>query len=122
MLPSAVALMRERNDQNSKDDPEGLCLPMGTPWKDPYPRKIVQTPRLFLILYEGNVHSYRHVFLDGRHHDPNVSETWWADSVGRWDGDTLVVDTVALNDKAWLELIGHPRTEKAHIIERFTRP
>ena len=73
MLPSAVALMRQRNADNSKDDPEGLCLPMGTPRKDPYPWKIVQTPQLLLILYEGNVHSYRQVFLDGRAHDPNVN-------------------------------------------------
>jgi len=122
LLPSAADLMRQRQALNSKDDPEGLCLPMGTPRKDPYPWKIVQTPQLFLILYEGNVHSFRQVFLDGRPHDPNVEETWWGDSIGKWDGDTLVVDTVGLNDKAWLDLIGHPRTEKAHIIERFTRP
>jgi len=122
LLPSAAALVRQRNAENSKDDPEGLCLPMGTPRKDPYPWKIVQTPQLFLILYEGNVHSYRQVFLDGRPHDPNVTETWWGDSIGKWDGDALVVDTVGLNDKAWLDLIGHPRTGKAHIIERFTRP
>jgi len=122
MLPSAAALMRQRDADNSKDDPEGLCLPMGTPRKDPYPWKIIQTPRLFLILYEGNVHSYRQVFLDGRPHDPNVTETWWGDSTGHWDGNALVVDTVGLNDKAWLDLVGHPRTSKAHIVERFTRP
>jgi hypothetical protein len=122
MLPSAIELFKQRNAEHSKDDPEGLCLPMGTPRKDPYPWKIVQTDSLFLILYEGNVHSYRQVFLDGRRHDPEVIETWWGDSIGRWDGDTLVVDTVGLNDKAWLDLVGHPRTQKAHIIERFTRP
>jgi hypothetical protein len=122
LLPSAAALMKQRNGTNSKDDPEGLCLPMGTPRKDPYPWKLVQTPQLLLILYEGNVHSYRQVFLDGRPHDPNVEETWWGDSIGKWDGDTLVVDTVGLNDKAWLDLIGHPRSSKAHIVERFTRP
>src|ERR1700684_3738818 len=122
LLPSAIETMRQRNAQNSKDDPEGLCLPMGTPRKDPYPWKIVQTPQLFLILYEGNVHSFRQVFIDGRAHDPMVEETWRGDSIGRWDGDALVVDTVVLNDKAWLDLVGHPRTNKAHIIERFTRP
>jgi hypothetical protein len=95
---------------------------MGTPRRDPYPWKIVQTPKLFLILFEGNVHSYRQVFLDGRPHDPDVVETWWGDSIGTWDGDTLVIDTVGMNDKAWLDLLGHPRTEKAHIIERYTRP
>jgi hypothetical protein len=115
-------LFKKRNDEQSKDDPEGLCLPMGTPRKDPYPWKIVQTDNLFLILYEGNVHSYRQVFLDGRPHDPDVVETWWGDSTGHWDGDALVVDTVGFNDKAWLDLIGHPRTHQAHIIERFTRP
>ncbi len=122
MLPSAKEVFKKRNDEESKDDPEGLCLPMGTPRKDPYPWKIVQTPGLFLILYEGNVHSYRQVFLDGRKHDPDVIDTWWGDSIGTWDGDTLVVDTVGMNDKAWLDLVGHPRTAKAHIIERFTRP
>ena len=122
LLPAASELMRQRNATNSKDDPEGLCLPMGTPRKDPYPWKLVQTPELFLILYEGNVHGFRQVFLDGRPHDPTVTGTWWGDSIGKWDGDTLLVDTVGLNDKAWLDLIGHPRTEKAHIVERFTRP
>jgi hypothetical protein len=122
LLPSAVELMRQRNAQNSKDDPEGLCLPMGTPRRDPYPWKIVQTPKLFLILFEGNVHSYRQVFLDGRPHDPDVVETWWGDSIGHWEGDTLVIDTVGMNDKAWLDLLGHPRTSQAHIIERYTRP
>ena len=122
LLPAAAELMRQRNAQNSKDDPEGLCLPMGTPRKDPYPWKFVQTPTLPLILYEGNVHGYRQIFLDGRPHNPGVIETWWGDSIGHWDGDALVVDTVGLNGKAWLDLIGHPRTEKAHITERFTRP
>ena len=122
LLPAASELMCQRNAQDSKDDPEGLCLPMGTPRKDPYPWKFVQTPNLLLILYEGNVHSYRQIFLDGRPHDPDVIDTWWGDSIGHWDGDALVVDTVGLNDKAWLDLIGHPRTAKAHIIERFTRP
>jgi hypothetical protein len=82
----------------------------------------VQTPTLLLILYEGNVHSYRQVFLDGRLHDPGVIDTWWGDSIGHWDGDALVVDTIGLNDKAWLDLLGHPRNAKAHITERFTRP
>ncbi len=122
MLPSAVELMKQRAESNSKDDPEGLCLPMGTPRKDPYPWKFVQTPTLLLILYEGNVHSYRQIFLDGRAHDPSVTGTWWGESIGHWDGDALVVDTVGMNDKAWLDLIGHPRTDKARIIERLTRP
>ena len=121
MLPWAEKLYKERFGNESKDDPEGFCLPMGTPRVNPYPWKIVQTGKLMVILYEGNVHSYRQIFLD-RPHDQNVEDSWWGDSVGHWEGDTLVVDTVGLNDKAWLDADGHPRTTKAHIIERFTRP
>lgn len=120
--PEALAEYKRRAANNQKDDPQGQCLPMGTPRKDPYPWKIVQTEKLLVILYEGNVHSYRQVFLDGRGHDPNVEQTWWGDSIGRWDGDTLVIDTVGFNDKAWLDGIGHLRTDKAHIIERLSRP
>jgi hypothetical protein len=122
MLPWAAKLFKERFENESKDDPEGFCLPMGTPRVNPYPWKIVQTDNLFVILYEGNVHSFRQVFLDGRPHDKNVTETWWGDSIGHWDGDTLVVDTVGMNDRAWLDADGHPRTKQAHIIERFSRP
>lgn len=122
MLPWAAKVFERRFGDESKDDPEGFCLPMGTPRVNPYPWRIVQTDKLLVILYEGNVHSYRQVFLDGRAHDKNVTATWWGDSIGRWDGDTLVVDTVGFNDRAWLDADGHPRTKQAHIIERFTRP
>jgi hypothetical protein len=129
MLPWAKQAFDKRFHQDlSKDDPEGFCLPMGTPRVNPYPWKIVQTDKLFLILYEGNVHSYRQVFLDGRAHDKTVKETWWGDSIGTWDGDTLVVDTVGLgfgdgkNKLAWLDADGHPRTNKLHVTERFSRP
>jgi hypothetical protein len=122
MLPWAAKVYKERMEAESKDDPEGFCLPMGTPRVNPYPWKIVQTDKLFIILYEGNVHSYRQVFLDGRQHDKDVVETWWGDSIGHWDGDALVVDTVGMNDRGWLDANGHPRTTKAHTIERFTRP
>ena len=61
-------------------------------------------------------------FWTARAHDPTVTDTWWGDSIGHWEGDALVVDTVGMNDKAWLDLLGHPRTAEAHIVERFTRP
>ena len=122
MLPAAAQIFKKRMDDESKDDPEGFCLPMGTPRVNPYPWKIVQTDQLFVILYEGNVHSYRQIFLDGRGHDKKAGATWWGDSIGHWEGDALVVDTVGINDRAWLDADGHPRTTQAHIIERFTRP
>ena len=129
MQPWAKEIFHKRFDEDqSKDDPEGFCLPMGTPRMAPYPWKILQTDKLLVILFEGNVHSYRQVFLDGRPHDPTVKETWWGDSIGKWEGDTLVVDTAGLgfgdgrNNRAWLDADGHPRTSKLHIIERLTRP
>jgi hypothetical protein len=129
MQPWAQQLFKKRFfDDVSKDDPEGFCLPMGTPRMAPYPWKIVQNDKLLVILYEGNVHAFRQVFLDGRPHDKTVRETWWGDSIGAWDGDALVIDTVGLgfgdgrNNLAWLDADGHPRTNQLHVIERLTRP
>lgn len=122
MLPSAQEEFAKRAANNQKDDPQGHCMPMGTPRKDPYPWQILQTPTHLFFLYEGNVHSYRQVFIDGRPHNSKVVNTWWGDSIGSWDGDSLVVDTVGFNNKAWLDGIGHLRTDKAHIIERYSRP
>jgi hypothetical protein len=122
LQPWAQEVYKQRRDTLSKDDPEGHCLPAGVPRISPFLQKFVQTPTLLVILDEGNIHSYRQVFLDGRPHLDDPGPLWMGDSIGKWDGDTLVVDTVGFNDKAWLDLQGHPRTEKAHIIERFTRP
>jgi hypothetical protein len=129
MLPWAKELVHKRLDQDlSKDDPEGFCLPMGTPRINPYPWKLVQNDKLMVILYEGNVHQFRQVFLDGRKHDDSVKETWWGDSTGTWDGDALVIDTVGLgfgdgrSNLSWLDATGHPRTNRLHVTERYTRP
>jgi hypothetical protein len=130
MLPWAKEAWNKRYHEDvDKDDPEGFCLPMGTPRVNPYPWKIVQNDKLLVILYEGNVHQYRQVFMDGRPHDPSVKETWWGHSIGTWDGnDAIVIDTVGLgfgdgkNNLAWLDADGHPRTNKLHVTERLTRP
>ena len=90
----------------SKDDPEANCLPAGVPRMAPYPWKIVQTPTLIVFLYEGNIHSYRQIFLDGRGHAKDPNPTWYGDSIGKWEGDTLVVDTIGFNDKFWFDFAG----------------
>ena len=120
MLPWAEKLTKERL---SKDDPEALCLPFGIPRGAPYPWRIVQTPTHYFILYEGNIHSYRQIFMDGRPHPPkeDLDPTWYGHSIGRWEGETLVVDTVGFNDKFWFDYLGHPHTEQLHTIERYTR-
>lgn len=119
LQPWAAELTKKRMNH---DDPEANCLPAGVPRMAPYPWKIVQTPKLIVFLYEGNIHSYRQVFLDGRGHEADPNPTWYGESIGSWDGDTLVVDSVGFNDKFWFDFAGHPHTEKLHVIERYRRP
>jgi hypothetical protein len=119
LQPWALKLTKERM---SKDDPEANCLPAGVPRMAPYPWKIVQTPALIVFLYEGNIHTYRQVFLDGRSHEKDPQPTWYGESIGKWEGDTLVVDSVGFNDKFWFDFAAHPHTEKLHVVERYRRP
>jgi hypothetical protein len=117
MLPWAEEVVKNRQ---SKEDPEANCLPAGIPRGSPYPWRIVQTPTHYFVLYEGNIHSYRQIFMNAKHPD-DPDPTWFGHSIGRWEGNTLVVDTVGFNDKFWFDYKGHPHTEKLHTIERYTR-
>ena len=117
MLPWAEEIVKHRQ---SKEDPEANCLPAGIPRGSPYPWRIVQTPTHYFILYEGNIHSYRQIFMNGKHPD-DPDPTWYGHSIGHWEGNTLVVDTVGFNDKFWFDYKGHPHTEKLHTIERYSR-
>ena len=90
---------------------------------EPLPYKIVQTPKLVVLLSEGNTHSYRRFFLDGRPHNLEIEpNTWNGNSIGHWEGDTLVVDTAGFNDTTWLDSTGKPHSEELHVIERYRRP
>jgi hypothetical protein len=104
-------------------DPEAACLPAGVPRSTglPYPFRLMQSPGLIAMLIEGNVHTYR-LFLVNQEHPKDVNPTWMGHSVARWEGETLVVDTIGFNDKTWLDPGGHVHTDKLHVIERFTRP
>jgi hypothetical protein len=117
--PWALKLTLERL---SKDDPEALCLPTGVPRQAPYPWRILQTPTHIFFLFEGNIHSYRQIFMDGRKHPDDPDPTWYGHSIGKFEGDTLVIDTVGFNDRFWFDFAGHPHTEKLHTIERYRRP
>ena len=123
LLPDAKKILDARL---SKDDPEANCLPTGVPRIAPYPWRIVQMPTYtrathIFFLFEANIHSYRQIFVDGRKHPDDPDPTWYGHSIGRWEGDTLVVDTIGFNDKFWFDFRGHPHTEKLHTIERYTR-
>lgn len=120
--PAAKKLYEERKSNVGKDDPEKDCLPNGAVRITSLPYKIVQTPKLVVLLSEGNTHSYRRFFLDGRPHNLEVEPTTWnGDSIGHWEGDTLVVDTIGFNDRTWLDSTGKPHSEALHLTERYRR-
>ncbi len=97
------------------------CLPPGTPriYLQPFPWQIVQTPKEVLFLYEYD-HTVRHIFLDRKHPDDPL-QTYMGDSVGSWDGDLFVVDTIGFNDATWLDRAGHGHSDQLHVVERFHR-
>ena len=128
--PAAKKLYQERLDNNGLDRPSGKCLPKGVPEGMTirgYPFKIVQTPKLTLILYEIFV-AYRQIHTDGRDFrgfssDPGeVHPAWLGYSVGRWIGDTFVVETLGINDRTWLDDSGYPHSDALKITERIRRP
>jgi hypothetical protein len=121
--PWAAELRAERMADNQKDNPDAHCLPMGFLQfhLHPQPREIIQTPRQVVILYEGN-YGVRQIFTDGRPLPDNDPQPWWYGySIGNWEGDTLVVETVGLRDGGWLDVYGSPFTDQAKVTERFTR-
>ena len=85
-----------------------------------YPWKVVQTPGLTIVLFE-NFTQYRQIFTDGRGYPEEKAPTWFGYSLGTWDGDTFVVETIGFNDKSWLDSSGYPHGEKLHLVERFRK-
>jgi hypothetical protein len=127
-LPWAAAVYNYNSANNSKYDPEGYCLPPGGPrmLATPYPMEIIQLPeqKRIIMIFEGATHVWREIYMDGRPHPQGdaLNPTYLGHSVGRWEGDTLVVDVVGFNEQTWLDYFGHPHTDLLHVVERFTRP
>jgi hypothetical protein len=123
LQPWAKKLMASRTDA---DDPYNYCMP-GGPLRitGGFAWRFVQHPTTnsthIFMLQEGNAHTYRQIFMDGRKHPEDPTPTWYGHSIGRWEGDTLVIDTVGVNDKFWLDSDGTPHTEQLHMVERWTR-
>jgi hypothetical protein len=123
LQPWAAELLKKRRADNDKDNPDAHCLPMGFMQfhEHPQPRKIVQTPGLILIIYEANS-GLRQIFTDGRSLPTSDPQPWWYGySIGKWDGDTLVVETTGFRDGGWLDIWGSPLTDAAKVTERFRR-
>ena len=120
LLPWARALFRERVLNDYKDKPSARCLPELAGFLARWPIRIVQTPKLLVTLRSDDVISAHHVYLDGRSFPKDLESSWQGYSIGKWEGDTLVIDTLGLNDKTWLNMF--PHTGKLHITERLRRP
>ena len=124
LLPWAKELRDKRLVQ---DEPYVACLPMSVPRMNPFPWKFVMgytskgLTHIYVLHELGDAGAHRVVYMDGRPHPDDVLPTWWGHSIGRWDGDTLVIDTVGYNDKFWFDSRGTPHTEQLHTVERWTR-
>jgi hypothetical protein len=117
LLPWAQAVRNERQASQLRDHPFARCLPSGVITRAGE-GKFVHTPTFLAILFTED--PPRQIFLDGRPHPDDPNPSWLGHSIGHWEGDTLVVDTVGFNAVAWYGG-GQPSTEKLHVIERFTR-
>jgi hypothetical protein len=120
--PWAAEVVRVRRATNAKDDPETQCLPISVLRTFTYPtlKKIVQLPGLVVILDEHNA-SYRQIFTDGRPLPVDPQPSWNGYSTGRWEGDTLLVETTGFRDGIWLDKHGSPLTDAAKMTERIRR-
>jgi hypothetical protein len=120
--PWATELVQARRASLRKDDPISHCLPIGILESETVPtfRKIIQAPGLFVILNEYNA-SYRQIFTDGRPLPVDPQPAWNGYSTGKWDGDTLVVETTGFRDGIWLDTGGNVLTDAAKVTERFRR-
>jgi hypothetical protein len=121
--PWAEALTKERTTgSHASESPPAHCLPLGISIADHTfsPLKIIQEPDLVVILNEAQG-GFRQIFLDGRALPKDPNPTWMGYSIGRWDEDTLVVESAGFNGKAWLDVAGHPTTDALHVTERFRR-
>ena len=122
--PEARDLVKRRTSKQYQDqDPNVRCMPRDAPriWTDDYYKRLIQTPERLIVLTERNM-QYRQIFTDGRPLPKDPNPTWNGNSTGKWDGDTLVIQTTGFRDDLWLDASGNPLTSAAKMTERLRRP
>jgi hypothetical protein len=126
--PWARALYDYRQATLARDDPHARCAPPGGPrqFAVPFGLQIIQVPeaRRVYILSGGSTRPWREIYMDGRAHPEGdfLNPSYFGHSVGHWEGDTLVIDTVGFNERFWIHREGYPHTEALHLVERISRP
>ena len=125
MQPWARALIKARNERFLADEPYTRCKPspaarsLGTAYGIEF-LNIPGSGRVYMF-QTGGAHSYRTIYVDGRTHPAKIDKSYFGHSIGRWEGDTLVIDTVGFNESAWMDRFGMPHTDQLHTVERITR-
>ena len=104
------------------NDPVYKCLPPGVPriYFHPFPLEIAMLKDQVVLMFEYD-HTTRHIYTDGRKHDEDAEPTWLGDSVGKWEGDTLVIDTVNQKEGTWIDRVGRAHSDKLHVIEKLKK-
>jgi hypothetical protein len=120
--PWARALRFKRAQDFRKDSPLAHCMPVSVPFLNFRGlSQIVQTPKLIVVLHESPNSPHRNIYMDGRELPKDPNPTWLGYSVGKWDGDTLVITSIGFNELGWLDVDGNPQTESLKLTERLTR-
>ena len=105
------------------DDPHGFCQPTGPTraFHSPFPFELVQSSGMMVVLFEID-HNFRRIFTDGRPHPKDLDTTWYGDSIGHYEGNKLIVDTIGISGRSWLDTAGHQHSDKLHVTEVFDKP
>jgi len=120
-LPAAIAIEKQRLENNSADSPQARCLPSAALRNGPL-WEFVQSKDFLVYISDDESPGFHQIYLDGRPHPADPNPAWYGHNIGHWDGDTLVIDRVAFDPRVWLDIEAHPHSGKLHIIERYQRP
>jgi hypothetical protein len=120
-LPKAIAVAKQRMENDRKDSPQSHCLPGAVLRLGPV-YETVQSRDLLVIISDDDYPGFHQIYLDGRAHPKDLNPAWYGNDVGHWEGDELVVDRVGFDDRVWLDQGGHPHSSQLHVIERYRRP
>jgi hypothetical protein len=120
-LPNAQAVAKARGERNNMDNPQARCLPSPVTRNGPL-YEIVQSRNFVVVINDDESPGFHQFYLDGRPHPADPNPAWYGHNIGKWEGDTLVVDRVGFDERAWLDQGAHPHSDKLHVIERYRRP